>query len=107
MGSKKASIPVIIGIFIALAATALIATWISMSTRVDETEVTEENVPKANHPFLQEYVKKQDPEYGYRVLPEYTMRNRGDSFTAFVLNMTSHQWLSSIYIYFFNFKFCL
>lgn len=92
-GKRKISIPVIVAIFIALAATALIATWISMSTHVDDV-ATDDEQPKANNKFLQQYVKTPDPEYGYRVLPEYTMRNRDESFTAFVLNMTSHQWLS-------------
>ncbi|KAJ8037104.1 Autocrine proliferation repressor protein A [Holothuria leucospilota] len=83
---------VVIG-FLVVTLTALVATWVSMSTRIDKE--VDANEPKAADSFLQEYVQIRDPEYGYKLLPEYTMRNRDESYTAFVLNMTSHQWLSA------------
>lgn len=91
-GKKVPAWQVIVAIIFALALTAGIATWIAIGTRIDEETV--DNSPKANDPFLEEYVKIPDEEYGYKLLPEYTHRDRKESFTAFVLNMTSHQWLS-------------
>ncbi|XP_070581613.1 autocrine proliferation repressor protein A-like [Ptychodera flava] len=42
---------------------------------------------------LDDYVKKYDPHYEYTILTDYTVRIP-DSYTVYVLNMTSQKWLN-------------
>ncbi|XP_071814493.1 autocrine proliferation repressor protein A-like isoform X2 [Apostichopus japonicus] len=86
---KNSTILTICLLLVALALSALLGVVIHRSTQQDE-ESTEVNLSE-----LEKYIQKQDSSYSYRILPEYTTRGRDDSYTIFVLNMTSQTWLSS------------
>ncbi|XP_071814494.1 autocrine proliferation repressor protein A-like isoform X3 [Apostichopus japonicus] len=86
---KNSTILTICLLLVALALSALLGVVIHRSTQQDE-ESTEVNLSE-----LEKYIQKQDSSYSYRILPEYTTRGRDDSYTIFVLNMTSQTWLST------------
>lgn len=76
---------------VALALSALLGVIIHRSTQGKNSGEASQTVLSE----LEKYVKKQDSSYSYRLLPEYTTRGRDDTFTVYVLNMTSQTWMSS------------
>ncbi|KAJ8037101.1 Autocrine proliferation repressor protein A [Holothuria leucospilota] len=89
--SPRAAGTLIAVVWLAACFVALMVIFVGEGKPKKDNKVEEVEVG-VKYTALDEYVKKYDPNYSYKVLHDYTVRN--DISTSFVINMTSQKWMT-------------
>ncbi|XP_071814824.1 autocrine proliferation repressor protein A-like [Apostichopus japonicus] len=91
LSSKQAAS--LIALFWALViGVAMVLVFVGEDKPKNKKPDNEETVTRVTLTALDEYVRKYDPNYSYKVLTDYTVRNQAS--TSFVINMTSQAWMT-------------
>lgn len=101
LSSKQAAS--LIALFWALViGVAMVLVFVGEDKPKNKKPDNEETVTRVTLTALDEYVRKYDPNYSYKVLTDYTVRNQAS--TSFVINMTSQAWMTGKYFNYFSVK---